>query len=165
MIHLLVQYFIKTGAITLPGIGSLQLSINESFWDDGKLIAPNEYIILDHKKIDTDLLLLEFLSKELEISKEESNTQFIHFLEPILSQQVASLNFGNLGTLHKNGTKITWNSIYKSDVYFNNFDPSNYNAEIADAETLSQKDNSWLIWSLIIFIASFALIIYKNIAH
>lgn len=165
MINLLVQYFIKNGHISLPGIGKLQLTKNESFWDDGKLIAPNEYIQLDHKNFEQSNILIKYLSVELDVTQEEANTQFIKFLEPILSQQIASLNFGNLGTIHKNGAKITWNSIYKSDDYFNNIAPNLYQAEDDNSKSSSRKDYSWLIWSLIISFIAIALIIYKNISH
>lgn len=166
MINLLVQYFIKNGHISLPGIGTLQLVKNESFWDDGKLIAPNEYIQLDHKNFDQSNLLINYLSIELDISQEEANTQFIKFLEPILSQQVTSFNFGNIGTIHKNGSKITWNSIYKSEEYFKNATPTLSNpSENQTNNTRLKKDNSWMIWSLIIVVVSIALIIYKNISH
>ena len=166
MINLLVQYFIKNGHISLPGVGTLQLTKNESFWDDGKLIAPNEYIQLDHKSFDQSNLLIKYLSDELDVTQEEANTQFIKFLEPILTHQTASLNFGNLGTFHKNGSKITWNSIYKSEEYFKNATPSLFNPnDNQKNNTLAKKDNPWIIWSLIITIISITLIIYKNISH
>jgi hypothetical protein len=165
MINLLVQFFIKNGHISLPGIGTLQLTKNESFWDDGKLIAPNEYIQLDHKNFDQSNILIKYLSDELDVTQEEANTQFMKFLEPILSQQIASLNFGNLGTFHKNGAKITWNSIYKSDDYFNNIAPNLYQANDENSESKTRKDHSCLIWSILISVISIALIIYKNISH
>lgn len=165
MINLLVQYFIKNGHISLPGIGTLQLIKNESFWDDGKLIAPNEYIQLDHKNFEQSDNLIKYLSSELDVNHEEANIQFIKFLEPILSHQIASLNFGNLGTFHKNGAKITWNSIYKSDDYFNNIAPNLYQANDENSESKTRKDHSWLIWSILISVISITLIIYKNISH
>lgn len=165
MINLLVQYFIKNGHISLPGIGTLQLTKNESFWDDGKLIAPNEYIQLDYKNFEQSDVLIKYLANELDVTQAEANTQFIQFLESIFAQQVASLNFGNLGTLHKNGSKFTWNSIYKSDDYFNNMAPNLYPAEDENSNSTSRKDHSWLIWSIVIAAISIALIIYKNISR
>ena len=163
MINLLIQYFIKNGHISLPGIGTLHLTKNESFWDNGKLIAPNEQIILDHKSIDQNITLLNYLAYELDISLEEANAQFTIFLESILSQQVASINFGNLGTIHKNGSKISWNNIYKSDIYFKNVNPSLFNTDKADISKLPMNTNqNWIIWTLIISIISILLIIYKN---
>ena len=165
MINLLVQYFIKNGHISLPGIGSLKITKNESYWDDGKLIAPNEYIQLDHKNFEQINNLINYIADELDVTQAEANNQFNKFLEQILSQQIASLNFGNLGTFYKNGANITWNGIYKSDDYFNNITPDLYYPEEEDSKSSTQNDYSWLIWSLLIFIISIALIFYKNISQ
>jgi hypothetical protein len=166
MINLLVQYFIKNGQISLTGIGTLKLSKNEAFWDEGKLIAPNEYIILEKKIIDNDDTLIQYLANELDISIEETTTHFAILLEPFIKQQVFSLNFGSLGTFHKNGAKITWNSLYKSDVYFKNVSPDILKEELDDNfKTPNTTIKSWLIWTIIILTVSILLILYKNISH
>ncbi len=166
MINLLVQYFIKNGQISLNGIGTLKLSKNEAFWDEGKLIAPNEYIILENKIIENEDKLLQYISNELDISIEEANTQFAMLLDPMIKQQVYSLNFGSLGTFHKKGSKITWNSLYKSDVYYKNVSPALLKEELnANFKTPTSTNENWIIWSIIISTVSILLILYKNISH
>ena len=163
MINILVQYFIKNGHISLPEIGTLKLSKNEAFWEDGKLIAPNEYIVLDHKIVENNSHLINYLSAELDISFDEANDQYTQFLHPILSQQVVSLNFGNLGTIHKNGSKITWNSLYKADVFYKNYTPSIFEEALPNNHKVSSNTNkNMMIWTIIITALSILLIIYKN---
>jgi hypothetical protein len=166
MINILVQYFIKNGHISLPEIGTLKLSKNEAFWDDGKLIAPNEYIVLEHKNVENNSHFINYLSAELDITAEEANNQYTQFLQPILSQQVASLNFGNLGTIHKNGSKITWNSLYKADVFYKNLTPSIFEESLPNKHKVSSNTNkNMIIWTIIIIALSILLIIYKNFSQ
>lgn len=166
MINILVQYFIDNGQISMPEIGTLKLSKNEAFWDDGKLIAPNEYIVLEHKNVDNNSHLIHYLSSALDISFDEANNQFTQFLQPILSQQVASLNFGNLGTIHKNGANITWNSLYKADVFYNNLTPTIVEEVLPIDQTIAPNTNlQMMVWTIIITALSMLLIIYKNLSH
>jgi len=166
MTNILVQYFIKNGHISLPEIGTLKLSKNEAFWDDGKLIAPNEYIVLEHKNEEHTNHLINYLSAELDISLDEANAQYNQFLQPILSHQVASLNFGNLGTIHKNGSKITWNSLYKADVFYKNITPSIFEEALPNNHIVSSNTNlNMMIWTIIITALSILLIIYKNFSQ
>jgi hypothetical protein len=166
MINILVQYFIDNGQISMPEIGTLKLSKNEAFWDDGKLIAPNEYIVLEHKNVENNSHFINYLSAELDITAEEANNQYTQFLQPILSQQVASLNFGNLGTIHKNGSKITWNSLYKADVFYKNLTPSIFEESLPNKHKVSSNTNkNMIIWTIIIIALSILLIIYKNFSQ
>lgn len=158
MIHTLVNYFIQFGNISLPGIGSLTLTKNDAVWENNTLNAPEESIVFNDQIIGDNKQLIEFIADELNLTFNESTSQLENLLQHFTNQKVASLNFGNLGTFHKNGSKISWNSLYNSSVYY-----QHYTSIINENDATNKIDNkNWIISAVIILIMSITLIIYKQ---
>jgi hypothetical protein len=166
MKNTLVQYFIQFGTISLPGIGSLKLTKNESFWDNGKLVAPNEHILFEHRINEENNHLIQFIANDLGLTFEDANKQFDEYLNIFLIQQVTTLEFGNLGSFHKNGSKINWNSYYKAEQYYKNVTPKVFASQNEQAIKTDVQFNRHLItWTIIIIILSSLLIFYKNFSQ
>ncbi len=164
MINSLVQYFIKNGHLELPGIGSLKWLKQESYWENNMLVAPKELITLDPISNKPEVAFFIHLSDDLGISVDQAEIQFDEFLNSFKSQTIASLTFGNLGTLHKNAANISWNNLYYSESYFKFNEPtivSNDSNDLDDVYSSSIK--SWVLWAITIAIVSIILIVYKQL--
>jgi hypothetical protein len=163
MINSLIQYFIKNGHLDMPGIGSLRLFKEEAYWENNQLIAPKEKIVLDPvaNKPSKDFFI--FLADYLGLSVDQAILQFDAFINQFISQTIASLTIGNLGTLHKNASQISWNNLYHSEYYFNNVETIVSETSNEDSnEFASERKIGWWIWAIIISIISIALIFYKQ---
>ena len=76
---------------------------------------------------------------------------------------MASLNFGSLGTLHKNESIISWNNLYNGDAYYKDLEMTI--SPVFEGET-SEPDvpkDHWRIWSILLVIIAAVLIIYKQL--
>ena len=165
MINTLVQYFIQFGTISLPGIGSLKLTKNESFWDKGKLVAPKEHILFEHRINEENNHLIQFIANDLGVSFEDANAQFSLYLNSIFIQQVTTLEFGNLGSFHKNGSKIIWISYYKAEQYYKNVTPKIFVSQNDQTIKTEVPFNRHLTtWTIVIIILSL-LLIFTKISH
>ncbi len=162
MINSLIQYFIKNGHLDMPGIGTLKLYREEAFWENNILVAPKEKIVLDPISNKPSKSFFIFLADDLGVSIEQANLQFESFINQFVTQTIASLTIGNLGTLHKNASQISWNNLYNSEYYFKNIalslaDTIDNNAN----EFAVEKKVSWWVWAIVITVTSLALIFYK----
>ena len=162
MNNTLVQYFIKYGHLVLPGIGILKWDKQEAYWENNKLIAPKEQIILEpifEKPIDS---FFAFISEDLGISKDQAHLHFDEYMDDFTCRTIASLNIGNLGTLHKNASQYSWNNLYNSVSYYRDISP---NMVELNTESLSNekpiKVEAWILSAGIIFIIAVTLIIFK----
>ena len=164
MTNSLIQYFIKNGHLDLPGIGSLKLHKEEAFWENNQLIAPKEKIILDPIANKPSKSFFIFLADDLGISIEQANLQFEIFINQFISQTIASLTIGNLGTLHKNASQISWNNLYHSDYYYHNLEPNiAEKSKDHSNEFASEKKVDWWVWAIVIAVIALSLIFYKQI--
>lgn len=163
MIQTLVQYFIRNGHLDLPSIGILKWSKQASFWEQNKFIAPKEFIVLEVTEVTASKHFFTFLADELNISIEQANLQFDHFIQQFKLQEIASLSFGNLGTLHKNGNDISWNNLYNADIYFKDLELNVADVyENNDTQFNAHKDYWWL-WAIGLMLIAASLIIYKQL--
>lgn len=159
----LIQYLIKFGHLVLPGIGILKWQKQEAYWENNKLIAPKEQIILEPKFEKPAKSFYAFLAAELGISEEQAILQFEDYMDNFTGRTIASLNIGNLGTLHKNASQYSWNNLYNSVSYYRDIVPNlaeNRTGELI-TENTSQKIATWIIWAGIITITAISLIVFK----
>jgi hypothetical protein len=162
MIQTLVQYFIKNGHLDLPSIGILKWSKQASYWENNKFIAPKEFIDLEITDVIATKHFFNFLSEELNVSVEQANLQYEAFIQKFLSQPITSLNFGNLGTLHKNQNEISWNNLYNADVYYQDLEMNIVPVFEEQTENNYRKKDYWWIWALVLVAIAAALIFYKQ---
>jgi len=163
MIQTLVQYFIKNGHLDLPAIGILKWSKQASFWENNKFVAPKEFIVLDKVEVTPSKQFYSFIAEDLDISIEQAILQFDQFIQQFKDQKMASLNFGNLGTLHKNESIISWNNLYNGDAYYKDLEMTIspvFEGETSDPDV--PKDH-WRIWTILLVIIAAALIMYKQL--
>jgi hypothetical protein len=163
MIQTLVQYFIKNGHLDLPAIGILKWSKQASFWEQHKFIAPKEYIVLELAEVNPTKHFYTFLADELNISIEQAILQYDGFIQQFKEQEITSLNFGNLGTLHKNGNEISWNNLYNADIYYKDLELNI--ASIHENNEFSPKSHKdyWWVWTIVLMLIAVSLIIYKHL--
>jgi hypothetical protein len=158
----IVQYFIKFGHLVLPGIGTLNWQKQEAFWENNKLNAPKEQIILEPIFENPTSSFFTFIAEDLGISAEQAQLQFQEYMDDFTCKTIASLNIGNLGTLHKNASQYSWNNLYNSSHYYKDMVPDL--AENSSEDTASgkpKKGESWIIWAVIMTIIAVSLILFK----
>lgn len=163
MIQTLVQYFIKNGHLDLPAIGILKWSKQASFWENNKFVAPKEFIILDKVEVTPSKQFYSFISENLDISIEQAILQFDHFIHQFKDQKMASLNFGSLGTLHKNENIISWNNLYNGEAYYKDLEMTITTVFEGETSTHDVQKDHWKIWSILLVVIATALIIYKQL--
>ena len=163
MIQTLVQYFIKNGHLDLPSIGILKWGKQASHWENNKFIAPKEFIHLEITEVVPSKHFFNFLSEELNVSVEQANLQYEAFIQKFLSQPITSLNFGNLGTLHKNQNEISWNNLYNAAVYYQDLSMNIAPVFEEHQGENNQKKDYWWIWALLLVAIAAGLIIYKQL--
>ncbi len=159
----LIQYFIKFGHLVLPEIGTLKWQKQEAYWESNTLIAPKEQIVLESVYENPSKQFYTFVAEDLGLSIEQATIQFDIYLKEFTNQAIASLNIGNLGTLHKNASQYSWNNLYNGENYFKNITP--VAAPIVkekDSKVSSNKSSIWIIWTLIITSIAIILILYKQ---
>lgn len=158
----IVQYFIKFGHLVIPGIGTLNWQKQEAFWENNKLNAPKEQIILEPIFENPAPSFFTFIAEDLGISEEQAQLQFQEYIDDFTCKTIASLNIGNLGTLHKNASQYSWNNLYNSSSYYKDIIPNlaeNSSGEIASDKPI--KGEAWIIWAVIITIIAVSLILFK----
>ena len=163
MINTLVHFFIKNGQLDLPSIGLLKWSKQASFWDQNKFIAPKEFIELELTEVAPSKHFYNFLAEELNISIEQANLQFEGFIQQFKEQNISSLNFGNLGTLHKNENIISWNNLYNADLYYKDLEMVMAPLFESEYEHSNKRKDYWWAWSICLILIAAALIIYKQL--
>jgi hypothetical protein len=158
----LIQYFIKFGHLVLPGIGILKWYKQEAFWENNILIAPKEQIILESVNENPSKQFYAFIADDLGISVEQAHFQFQDYISQFTSQNIGSLNIGNLGTLHKNVFQYAWNNLYQGDQYFKNITPI-VAATFSEDNAIDKpnQNNAWIFWAIAITIISVSLILFK----
>jgi hypothetical protein len=162
MIQSLVQYFIQNDHLDLPNVGSLKWSKQEAFWKDGILFAPKEQIIFDPIDNKPSKQFYNFLADNLGISTDQAIIKFEDFVSNFSNQTVAELVFGNLGTLCKNSSHITWNNSYDDSHYHKNLDLTHSLIQDNNTQVTNFRTNDkWWIWALIITTIATSLIIFK----
>jgi hypothetical protein len=160
----LIQYFIKFGHLVLPEIGILKWHKQEAFWENNTLIAPKEQIILESVNEKPSKQFYAFIADELGISVEQANLQFETYINQFTSQNIGSLNIGNLGTLHKNVSQYAWNNLYQGDQYFKNITPIVAAVDIDEKINVANRNYSaWMYWAIAITIVAVSLILLKKI--
>lgn len=158
----IVQYFIKFGHLVLPGIGTLNWHKQEAFWENNKLNAPKEQIILEPIFENPTPSFFIFIAEDLGISEVQARLQFQEYMDDFTYKTIASLNIGNLGTLHKNASQYSWNNLYNSSNYYKDIIPNlaeNSSEDIVSGTPI--KGESWIIWAVIITIIAVSLILFK----
>lgn len=164
MNHTLIQYFIKFGHLVLPEIGTLKWHKQEAFWESNALIAPKEYIVLEQVYEKPSKQFYSFIADDLGVSIEQATIQFKVYLNDFTNQTIASLNIGNLGTLHKNASQYSWNNLYNGDNYYKNITPVVASEVLIDHSHVTEKKlNAWLVWTMVITIIAISLILYKQL--
>jgi hypothetical protein len=164
MNNTLIQYFIKFGHLVLPEIGTLKWYKQEAYWESNTLIAPKEHIVLEQVYEKPAKQFYTFIADDLGLSIEQATLQFEAYINEFTSQTIASLNIGNLGTLHKNASQYSWNNLYHGENYFKNITPVIAAAE--EEHDLTQSKNktiTWVTWTIIIAIIAVSLILYKQL--
>jgi hypothetical protein len=164
MNNTLIQYFIKFGHLVLPEIGTLKWHKQEAFWESNTLIAPKEQIVLEQVYEKPSKQFYSFIADDLGVSIEQATIQFEAYLNDFTNQSIASLNIGNLGTLHKNASQYSWNNLYNGDNYYKNIIPVVASEVFVDeANVTAKKLNAWLVWTIVITIIAISLILYKQL--
>jgi hypothetical protein len=164
MNNTLIQYFIKFGHLVLPEIGTLKWHKQEAYWESNSLIAPKEQIVLEQIYEKPSKQFYSFVADDLGLSTEQASLQFEAYLNEFNNQTIASLNIGNLGTLHKNASQYSWNNLYHGESYFKNITPVTAATEQEHDLSQSQnKINAWVTWTIVIAIIAFSLILYKQL--
>jgi hypothetical protein len=164
MNNTLIQYFIKFGHLELPEIGTLKWHKQEAYWESNTLIAPKEQIVLEQVYVKPSKQFYSFVADDLGLSIEQATLQFEAYLNEFTNQTIASLNIGNLGTLHKNASKYSWNNLYNGDDYYKNIIPVAATVMVTDeAKETVKKLNTWIIWTVVIIIIAVVLILYKQL--
>ncbi len=161
MIHTLVQYFIKYGHLDLPTIGILKWSKQASYWELNKFVAPKEFIELEITEVTPSKQFYNFLADELNISIEQANLQFDAFIQQFKEQKITSLNFGNLGTLHKNENLISWNNLYNADLYYKDLAMDMAPLFESKYEQANKNRDYWWVWTIGLILIAAALILLK----
>ena len=148
----------------MPGIGSLKLTKTEAYWEQNQLIAPKEEIVLDPMANKPSKAFYIFLADDLGVSVEQAILQYESFINQFISQTIASLTIGNLGTLHKNASQISWNNLYHSANYFNNITVATTSNTNEDTNGFApERKISWWVWGIIFTVVSLTLIYVKQI--
>ena len=164
MNNTLIQYFIKFGHLVLPEIGTLKWHKQEAYWESNTLIAPKEQIVLEQVYEKPAKQFYSFVSDDLGISIEQATIQFEAYLNEFTNQTIASLNIGNLGTLHKNASQYSWNNLYNGDNYYKNITPVAASVVLDDfTKETTKNSNAWIVWTILISIISVSLILYKQL--
>ena len=164
MNNTLIQYFIKFGHLVLPEIGTLKWHKQEAYWESNTLIAPKEQIVLEQVYEKPAKQFYSFVSDDLGISIEQATIQFEAYLNEFTNQTIASLNIGNLGTLHKNASQYSWNNLYNGDNYYKNITPVAASVVLDDfSKETTKNSNAWIVWTILISIISVSLILYKQL--
>lgn len=159
----LIQYLIKFGHLILPEIGTLKWQKQEAYWESNTLIAPKEQIVLESVYENPSKQFYSFVAEDLGLSIEQATIQFEVYLKEFTNQTIASLNIGNLGTLHKNASQYSWNNLYNEENYFKNLTPvATSIVEDYENKEISNKSISWIVWTLIITTIAVILILYKQ---
>ena len=187
MFQLLHQYLIENSNLHLPGIGTLEFADMPARLDvaDKQLQAPHKTLRLNSDiNSQNKHALMGFLSRQLDISEEQSYTVFQQFSESINSSLGTKriLYWDNLGAFQKDETG-TVQFVQTSDI--DQYLPSvsaermirqnaQHSMTVGDTETtntamqeyydepeLAVKDNWWL-WAVVIFVASAGLIWLKH---
>ncbi len=162
MIKHLVQYFIQNDHLDLPGVGAIKWSKQEAFWKEGVLIAPKEQIVFDPISSKPSKQFYNFLADELGISTDQAMLKFESFVENFTSQTISDLVLGNIGTLHKNASKITWESNFDDKAYYKDLDlSSTAQSQFIANQNAGLYNDKWWIWSLLIALLAAGLIVYK----
>ena len=164
MNNTLIQYFIKFGHLVLPEIGTLKWHKQEAYWESNTLIAPKEQIVLEQVYEKPAKQFYSFVADDLGISIEQATIQFEAYLNEFTNQTIASLNIGNLGTLHKNASQYSWNNLYNGDNYYKNITPVAASVVLDDfTKETTKHSNVWIVWTILISIISVSLILYKQL--
>jgi hypothetical protein len=163
MINTLVQFFIKNGQLDLPSIGILKWSKQASYWELNKFIAPKEFIDFEVTEVVPSKHFYNFLADELNISIEQANLQFDGFIQAFQEQKITSLNFGNLGTLHKNENLVSWNNLYNADLYYKDLSMGMAPLFESEYEQANNNRDYWWVWTIGLILIATALIIYKQL--
>jgi hypothetical protein len=163
MTNLLVQYFIKNGHLDLPSIGLLKWSKQAAYWEHNKFMAPKECIVLEQTQVTPSKHFYNFLAEELNISIDQAHLQFEAFIQQFMGQETGHLHFGNLGTVIKTNTLITWHNLYHTDVYFMDFELSISPEFEGEKINTHQSKDYWWVWTIGLIAVALALIIYKQI--
>lgn len=160
MIQILVQYLLKNGQLSLPNIGTLKWSKQESFWENNKFVAPKENISFELNAVYPGKHFFIYLAEELSVSIDQANLQFEAFINEFNNKKQATLQFGNLGILQKNDDVISWDSTYHANLYYKDLviQATSRNNEFVN--NVVQKDK-WWIWAIVFFLISIGLIAYK----
>jgi hypothetical protein len=159
----LIQYLIKFGHLVLPEIGTLKWQKQEAYWESNTLIAPKEQIVLESVYENPSKQFYSFVAEDLGLSIEQATIQFEVYLKEFTNQTIASLNIGNLGTLHKNASQYSWINLYNEENYFKNLTPvATSIIEDYENKEISNKSISWIVWTLVITTIAVILILYKQ---
>jgi hypothetical protein len=135
----------------------------EAYWESNTLIAPKEQIVLESVYENPSKQFYSFVAEDLGLSIEQATIQFEVYLKEFTNQTIASLNIGNLGTLHKNASQYSWNNLYNEENYFKNLTPvATSIVEDYENKEISNKSISWIVWTLIITTIAVILILYKQ---
>ena len=163
MIQTLVQYFIKNGHLDMPSIGVLKWSKQASYWEQNKFIAPKEFIVLELAEVTPTKHFFTYLADELNISIEQAILQYDGFIQQFKEQEITSLNFGNLGTLHKNGNGISWNNLYNAEIYYKDLELNIAQVHESNELSLNSQRDYWWVWTIGLILIAVSLIIYKQL--
>jgi hypothetical protein len=164
MNNTLILYFIKFGHLVLPEIGTLKWHKQEAYWESNTLIAPKEQIVLEQVYEKPSKQFYSFVADDLGLSIEQATLQFEAYLNEFTNQTIASLNIGNLGTLHKNASQYSWNNLYNGENYYKNITPVAASVEVEEhSQASTKKLNSWVIWTIVITLIAVSLILYKQL--
>jgi hypothetical protein len=164
MNNTLIQYFIKFGHLVLPEIGTLKWHKQEAYWESNTLIAPREQIVLEQVYEKPSKQFYGFLADDLGLSIEQATLQFEAYMNEFTNQTIASLNIGNLGTLHKNASQYSWNNLYNGENYYKNITPIAASVVVEDpSQTATKKMSGWVIWTIVITLIAVSLILYKQL--
>jgi hypothetical protein len=164
MINSLIQYFIQFGHLVFPGIGVIKWQKQEPYWENNKLVAPKQQIIFELMYEQPSQQFYTFLADDLGVSKEDAILQFEDFINQFTIKTIASINIGNLGTLHKNASQYSWNSLYNSVSYYRDINPKYADKKFEDGlMEQPKKIESWILWAIGFILIGISLIVYKHL--
>lgn len=162
MIKSLEQYFIQFGHLELPKIGSLKWLKKEAEWQNGKLIAPSESIILDCIDTKPTKAFYNFLGDALNISTEQAIIQYDQLLDNAIENN-EPITIGNLGTIKKVDNAYIWLSNFNSTTYFSDINLGNVSLSDSSINTVHKSNKmNWKIWALLLFAIAAIAILFKQ---
>jgi hypothetical protein len=147
-----------------PGIGVIKWQKQEPYWENNKLVAPKQQIIFELMYEQPSQQFYTFLADDLGVSKEDAILQFEDFINQFTIKTIASINIGNLGTLHKNASQYSWNSLYNSVSYYRDINPKYADKKFEDGLIEQPKKiESWILWAIGFILIGISLIVYKHL--